>query len=170
MANEAAGSRELSRIVAETLAGRYESIRQRVHKLVDPLSTDQLWRRPFSFGNTLGHLLLHLTGNLRYYIGAQIVGTGYVRDRPKEFTDAAGQPHAEVLRAFDEAIALAIAAVRAQSSTDWAAPYHAVGEEGIANRFEILLSCAAHADHHLGQMIYIRMQLDLDAGASQSPR
>jgi uncharacterized damage-inducible protein DinB len=164
MANEAAASQDLSRIVAETLARRYERIRQRVHKIVEPLSTEQLWRRPFPFGNSLGHLLLHLTGNLRYYIGTQIAGTGYVRDRPKEFTDTAGRLRDEVLAAFDQAIALAVKTVRAQSPKDWAAPYQAVGEEGIANRFEILLSCAAHADHHLGQMIYIHMQLDLGTG------
>ena len=166
MANEVSASQELSRVVAETLAGRYERIRQRVHKLVEPLSTEQLWRRPFPFGNSLGHLLLHLTGNLHYYIGAQIAGTGYVRDRPKEFTDTAARPRDEVLAAFDEAIALAAMTVRAQSPKDWAAPYWAVGEEDVANRFEILLSCAAHADHHLGQMIYIRIQLGLDAGAA----
>jgi len=170
MANEAAAARDLSGIVAEALARRYERVRQRVHGLLEPLSTEQLWHRPFPFGNSLGHLLLHLTGNLRYYIGAQIAGTGYVRDRPKEFTDATGRARDEVLAAFDEAVALAIATVRAQSPTDWAAAYQAVGEEGVASRFEMLLGCAAHADHHLGQMIYIRMQLDRDAGAARETR
>jgi hypothetical protein len=35
-----------------------------------------------------GHLPLHLTGNLNYYIGAQIAATGYVRDRDREFTES----------------------------------------------------------------------------------
>jgi hypothetical protein len=45
---------------------------------VDPLSNEHLSRNPHSYGNSAGHLLLHLTGHLNYYIGAQIAATGYV--------------------------------------------------------------------------------------------
>ncbi len=48
---------------------------------------DQLWTKPFAFGNSIGHLVLHLTGNLNHYVGALVAGTGYVRDREHEFTD-----------------------------------------------------------------------------------
>src|SRR5215218_2086046 len=74
--NETAG---LSGLVGHSLSQHYERVRTRIHALVAPLSTDQLWTRPYPYGNSVGHLLLHLTGNLSYYIGAQIAGTGYVR-------------------------------------------------------------------------------------------
>jgi len=77
----------LSSLMGRSLSSQYDRVRRKVHDLVEPLSDDQLWRRPFPYGNSVGHLLLHLTGNLSYYIGTQIAGTGYVRDRPKEFAD-----------------------------------------------------------------------------------
>lgn len=153
----------LSSVVARSLADHYERVRLRVHALVDGLSTEQLWRRPFPFGNSVGHLLLHLTGNLSYYIGAQIAGTGYVRDRPKEFADPSGRPKDEVLRAFDQAVAMVRSTLAAQSAPDLGRPYSAVGAEDIKDRFAMFLRCASHADHHAGQMIYLCKQLALPA-------
>jgi uncharacterized damage-inducible protein DinB len=146
---------DLSGVVSQGLAGCYERLERKVHGLVEPLSEEDLWRRPFGFGNSVGHLLLHLTGNLRYYIGAQIAGTGYVRDRPREFTEAARPPKDEVVRQFDDALALVIATLAAQSAADWGAPCSAVGAEDVTHRFGMFLRSAAHADHHVGQMIYL---------------
>ena len=44
-----------------------------------------LWREIPGVANVGGSLVLHLTGNLQHYFGAQLTGTGYVRDRPAEF-------------------------------------------------------------------------------------
>jgi hypothetical protein len=86
------GAEELSAIVSRSLQAEYESVRVKVHGLVQGLSTDQLWQRPYSYVNSVGHLLLHLTGNLSYYIGAQIAGSGYVRNRPWSFRTRRGGP------------------------------------------------------------------------------
>jgi uncharacterized damage-inducible protein DinB len=150
---------ELSGTVASGFARYYQEVRRRVHELVDPLTTEQLWRRPYPYGNSVGHLLLHLTGNLSYYIGAQIAGTGYVRDRPREFTDDSGRPKEEVLGAFDGAVATVAAAIERQSAADWSAPYAADREEDAGDRFTIVLRCAAHAYHHVGQIIYLCKEL-----------
>ncbi len=71
----------LHAIIANGLAERYTYLADRVRELAAPLSEEQLWQKPFPFGNSFGHLVLHLTGNLNYYIGAEVAGTGYVRDR-----------------------------------------------------------------------------------------
>lgn len=151
----------LSTLVHQSLATHYERVRRRVRALVEPLSTEQLWRRPFPYGNSVGHLLLHLTGNLNYYVGAQIAGTGYVRDRPREFNDTAHRPPVEVLRDFDQAVDMVLATLAAQREGDWHAPYQGVGADDAADRLTILLRCAAHADHHAGQMIYLCKQIAL---------
>ena len=132
-----------------------------MHALVEPLSTEQLWRRPFPYGNSVGHLLLHLTGNLSYYIGTQIAGTGYVRDRPREFSDTSHRPKDDVLRDFDGAVEIVLATLTAQGQADWSAPYRGVGAEDVTDRLSIFLRCAAHADHHAGQMIYLCKQITL---------
>jgi len=152
----------LSSLVGRSLSSQYERVRGRVRALVEPLSTEQLWRRPYPYGNSVGHLLLHLTGNLSYYIGAEIAGTGYVRDRPKEFADPSRRPREEVLRDFDRAVDMVLATLSAQREEDWRAPYNAVGAEGVSDRLTMFVRCAAHADHHAGQMIYLCKQLARD--------
>jgi uncharacterized damage-inducible protein DinB len=154
-----------SAVVAQGLAEQYERVRRKVHALVDGLETDQLWQRPFPYGNTVGHLLLHLTGNLRYYIGAEIAGTGYVRDRPREFADTSRRSKDDVLEDFDDAVAMVLSTLAAQAASDWRRPLSAVGAEDVRDRFGMFLRCAAHADHHAGQIIYLCRQLALQAPA-----
>jgi uncharacterized damage-inducible protein DinB len=153
-----------STLVGRGLAGQFTRVRDKIHALVDPLTTEQLWTRPYPYGNSIGHLLLHLTGNLNYYIGARITGTGYIRDRPLEFADPSRRPRAAVLADFDRAIDMVLEALKVQRDDDWAAPFSGVGAEDIGDRFAMFLRCAAHADHHHGQIIYLRKQLDLVGG------
>jgi uncharacterized damage-inducible protein DinB len=151
----------LSTLVGQSLSAHYDRVRRKVHGLVEPLSDEQLWRRPFAFGNSVGHLLLHLTGNLNYYVGAQIAGSGYVRDRPREFADPSRRPKDEVLQDFDRAVDMVLATLAAQREDDWRAPYSGVGAEDVADRLAMFLRCATHADHHTGQMIYLCKQITL---------
>jgi uncharacterized damage-inducible protein DinB len=149
---------ELRKVVAEGLANEYREIQKAVHKWVDPLSTEQIWTNPFAFGNTIGHLLLHLTGNLSHYVGAEIARTGYVRNRPLEFTDDTRRSKDDVLRAFDQAVAMVLETIGAQSEEDWCTPYTAAGHDA-ADRFSIVMHCATHLNHHLGQIIVVARQL-----------
>ena len=63
---------ELTKTVENGLAAYYEYIAMHLHKWVNPLSNEQFWRKPYPYGNSVGHLVLHLTGNLNYYIGARV--------------------------------------------------------------------------------------------------
>jgi len=144
------------------LAAYFENIAAKLHKRVDPLSDQQFWRNPYPYGNGIGHLLLHLTGNLNYYIGAQIAATGYVRNRDREFTEADRPSKEEVVRKFDDAIKLVVDTIRKQSPENWSAAYSAERSKE-KNRFAIVLSCAAHADHHIGQIIYLSTELTSQA-------
>jgi len=145
---------DLSQTMASTMAARYVKLAGWVRELAAPLSEEQFWAKPFAFGNSFGHLVLHLMGNLNYYIGAQIAGTGYVRDRPREFTDAAPPSKAGALKTFDDAIAMVVETIQSQSAEDWTKPYAATGAEA-KDRFEIVLHCATHLHHHIGQMVYM---------------
>lgn len=147
-----------SSVVASSLANYYRMIHRRVRELTDPLTTEQLWIRPYAYGNSIGNLILHLTGNLNYYIGAQIGGTAYIRQRPLEFSNT-GIPKNDVLREFDKVIDLVIVTIAKQSDEDWAAPFSGELESESKNRFSAFLACAGHAYHHVGQMIYLQKQL-----------
>lgn len=151
-------------VVNQGFADYYEMVRAKIHDLVEPLDEAQIWRRPYQYGNSVGNLLLHLTGNLSYYIGAQIANTGYVRHRDLEFTDT-GKPKEQLLRDFDRVIDLVIAAAQKQSADDWAAAYTAEREPESVNRFAAFLRCAGHAYHHVGQIIYLQRELLLAKSA-----
>ena len=150
---------ELSESVGAAFASEYRNRAVELHKWVDPLSDEQFWRNPFSHGNSVGHLVLHLTGNLNYYVGARIAGTGYIRNRDLEFSETRMTPKADVLRKFDEVIATAIAAIETQTEADWTAPYTAEREPDSKNRVTQFLRCASHLYHHVGQIIYLSREL-----------
>lgn len=148
---------DLKSRIAIDLTARYNKLAGWLRDLAAPLSEEQFWAKPFPFGNSFGHLVLHLTGNLNYYIGAQIAGTGYVRNRPLEFSDVTLLPKAVVLQKFDQAIEMVVATITSQTAEDWSKEYSAVGAEA-RDRFEIVLQCATHLHHHIGQMMYLGFQ------------
>ncbi len=149
---------DLKSTIASSLATRYKKLAAVLHELAEPLSDEQFWAKPFAFGNSFGHLTLHLTGNLNYYIGAQIAGTGYLRDRPLEFSEATRPSKADVLKKFDQAIAMVIDAINSQSAEDWSKEYTATGADA-RDRFDMVLQCATHLHHHIGQMMYLGFEL-----------
>src|ERR1700736_3705197 len=129
--------------LSSVLTDRYTTNAARVREVAVSLTDAQFWQKPFPFGNSLGHLVLHLTGNLNYYIGAQIAKTGYVRDRPREFTDPNPPSKDEALKRFDDAVAMVVRTVQSQSAQDWAADYSGVGANAL-NRLDMVMQCAAH--------------------------
>jgi hypothetical protein len=148
---------DLHSTLAAALIDRYTKNAARVHELAAPLADSQFWQMPFSYGNSFGHLVLHLTGNLNYYIGTQIAQTGYVRDRPREFNDPNPPSKEDALKLFDEAVDMVLITIHAQSPEDWTAEYSGVGTDA-RTRFDIALICTAHMQHHIGQMIYLNYE------------
>lgn len=140
--------------VSSVLADRYAANAARVRELAAPLTNSQFWQKPFPFGNSFGHLVLHLTGNLNYYIGAQMANTGYVRDRAREFNDPNPPSKEEALKHLDEAVAMVQRTMHSHSADDWSSEYSAVGTTA-PNRLAMMVQCAAHMQHHIGQMIYL---------------
>ena len=150
---------DLSSTIASDLASSYEYISAHTHKWVDPLTEDQFWRNPYTYGNSAGHLILHMTGNLNYYIGARVVESGYIRNRDREFAETEKPDKAKVLQAFDQTISMVVATIRKQKAEDWLAPYSGEREPEAAERFMIFLRCAGHAYHHVGQLIFLNKEL-----------
>jgi uncharacterized damage-inducible protein DinB len=150
---------DLPSILQSALLSEYRNRTEELHRSVDPLSQEQFWTNPFRFGNSVGHLLLHLTGNLRYYIGTQIANTGYLRNRDLEFSDPAKHPKDQVVARFDRTIDMVVATLEAQSAADWTRAYSAEREPQAKDRCTVFLRCASHLYHHVGQINYLSRQL-----------
>jgi hypothetical protein len=94
-----------------------------------------------------------------------VAENGYVRHRDREFTEPEKLEKAKVMAAFDETIAMVVATLRDQKAEDWQASYSAEREPGADERFMIFLRCAAHAYHHVGQLIFLSKELAKQAAA-----
>ena len=155
--------------IATDFAQFYREKAAKIYELLAPLTDEQRWIRPYPYGNSIGHLMLHLTGNLNYYIGTEIVKTGYVRDRPLEFSDPTHHSKDQILRNFAQAISLVEAALGAQSVEDWSGAYSGKGLEQAKDRFYVFLNCVSHLGHHTGQIIYLCKELERQAASANAP-
>ncbi len=114
-----------------------------------------LWAKSGSIANSGGTLCVHLCGNLRAFIGHQVGGFDYVRDREFEFS---GTPvdRSELLEWIAE-------------TREWVeSSLSNLSEEKLPNDFPIqpfkykltyqnfLLHLQGHLNYHLGQINYHR--------------
>ncbi len=134
--------------LTEALEEQHRAVRQ----VVDGLSDQELWARPVEPGNSVGHLVLHLTGNLNHFVGAQLGGTGYVRDREREFTETRPPSRAELLGRLDDAVATFRRVVANLRDEQLTAPHPEARFGTVAAALAHLL---AHFALHRGQMSYI---------------
>jgi uncharacterized damage-inducible protein DinB len=68
------------------------------------LPDDVVWRRSDEQSNSIGNLLVHLTGNIRQWIVEGVGGTPIERDRPSEFSRRAGGNATELLNELARAV------------------------------------------------------------------
>src|SRR5436853_1859330 len=110
-------------VVTTGLSRHLEQLRDAVRQTVEPLTDAELWAKPVDPGNSVGHLILHLTGNLNHFVGAQLGGTGYRRDREREFTEAQPPAKAVILANLADAIRMFRRVVGGLSAEQLVAPY-----------------------------------------------
>ncbi len=114
-----------------------------------------LWAERPGLPNTGGNLALHLTGNVRHFIGMTLGSSGYVRNRDHEFAARAGS-RAELQAQIAAAKAEVAAALAALPESRLAEPFPAaVGGVTLPTRM-FLLHLATHFTFHLGQIDYHR--------------
>ena len=79
------------------------------------------WALPTGAPNSGGTLVLHITGNLRHFIGAGLGNTGYVRNRDAEFSTRSGS-RAELAALVDAAAADVAVGLSAATDASLGAP------------------------------------------------
>jgi len=68
------------------------------------LGVEQIWSRPNEHTNSIGNLILHLTGNVRQWIVAGLGGESFERDRPAEFAERGPLPTDEIVKALTNVV------------------------------------------------------------------
>jgi uncharacterized damage-inducible protein DinB len=153
---------DMTALARTALIEELEKLRDQVRDLAEPLSEQEFWTRPFDPGNSVGHLVLHLTGNLNHFVGAQLGKSGYVRDREREFTETQLPSKAEALQKLDEAVTVFRKSVSSLDSEQLAAP-HPEARLGIV--MNALIHLLGHFALHRGQMSYIVRLVKKDLGS-----
>ena len=143
----------LAATVVDEYVRYYRHLATRVEQAVRSLPKEKLWVKPFPFGNDVGHLVLHLTGNLNHFVGAVLGGGDYVRDRDREFLEEARPDAAVVLADFQKAIDLVARTIASLDAAVLAKPVST--RLPIETTFGLLLVCASHLNNHVGQMSYL---------------
>ncbi|HLP30065.1 MAG TPA: DinB family protein [Geothrix sp.] len=125
-----------------------------------------LWRTLPGIANSAGNLALHVTGNLRHFVGAVLGGTGYVRHRDLEFSTREGT-RAEVVAGLEAALAEVEACLPALRAEALAAPYPVAVSGHRPTTGLLLVHLETHLAFHLGQAGYLRRALTGVAGATE---
>lgn len=114
-----------------------------------------LWKTSGEITNSAGNLTLHLTGNLKHFIGAVLGGSGFVRDRDEEFSSE-GVSRAEMLADIDTTAAVLKATLEKLTDEDFAKTYpiEVFGRPMTTGFF--LTHLTTHFNYHLGQINYHR--------------
>jgi uncharacterized damage-inducible protein DinB len=144
-------------LAKSALAEELENLRDEVRGLVQPLSDQQLWAKPTDPGNSVGHLILHLSGNLNHFVGATLGGTGYVRDRNREFTEGRPPARQDLMKGLDDAVAMFRRVVGGLDEKRLSAPHP---DDKSRTVYRTLVRLVAHFALHRGQMSYIVRMLE----------
>jgi hypothetical protein len=114
-----------------------------------------LWKTAPGVTNAAGTLTLHLEGNLREYIGRQLGGIEYARDRPLEFSQR-GVEQRELVARIGAVRDMVPRVIEALSEEQLAATYpeQVLGVAITTRQFVIHLN--GHLNYHLGQIDYLR--------------
>ena len=119
-----------------------------------------IWQTTGQISNTAGNLTLHLLGNLNTYIGAVLGGTGYVRDRPAEFS-LKNIPRESLLEQIDALLIILKTTLEKLSDTAFEEEYPLLVLEEKTSTAYFLVHLTTHLAYHLGQINYHRRLLDV---------
>ncbi|WP_424952073.1 DinB family protein [Deinococcus sp.] len=138
-------TRDLNKVIAEVEAYPTE---------------DSLWQVTGQIANPAGNLALHLVGNLSQFVGDDLGGVPYERDRPAEFS-LRDVPRAELITGLQHTRDLTSQTLAKldDASLSRVHPRQLPGfPEGMSSRF-FLIHLYGHLNYHLGQINYHRRLL-----------
>jgi septum formation protein len=125
---------------------------------------EAIWSHPPGTPNPAGTLALHLSGNLRHFLGAVLGNDGYQRDRAREF-EARGLPLSTLLEEVEAAREVAVQVLAALDPAALARPWPGPlpsppgGPGGPVSTEAFLLHLLSHLAYHLGQVDQHRRSL-----------
>jgi uncharacterized damage-inducible protein DinB len=150
--------RSLNDVTLEALRSRIvRIIPAQIKSCVEELSDEQLWWRPNEQANSIGNLILHLSGSMRHYLSRGVGGIDYTRDRPSEFAERGPIPRTQLLSIFDETIEQADRVLGSFDTSRFLEPTEE--QNYVPTIFDLIYNISIHLATHAGQIVYVTKML-----------
>ena len=125
----------------------------KIERCVEKLTDEQVWWRPNPESNSIGNLLLHLSGNARQWIVSGLGGATDKRQRQSEFDERRIIPRDELLRILRTTVADVDDVLARFDPARLPDSYPIQGTEATA--LAAIFHVTEHFSMHAGQVIYI---------------
>ena len=151
----------MSKTIINTLKKLFERDLEKLKQEIELYGIESnLWKTEGNIANSAGNLCLHLLGNLNTYIGAEIGGTGYIRNRPEEFS-LKDIPRAELIQRIDSTIYQINESLEQLKEKNLEEEYPLLVLESKTSYLFFLIHLTTHLNYHLGQINYHRRLIDV---------
>lgn len=117
------------------------------------LSDAELWHRVNEHTNSVGNLLLHLSGNVRQWIVGGLGGERFDRNRPAEFAARGPLPRVATVGTLDNTVRAALRIIATLDAAALQRQYtiQGYGVSGVAVVFHVV----EHFSFHSGQIVHM---------------
>ena len=136
-------------------------------RCVGLLNDADLWRRANEHTNSVGNLVLHLTGNVGQWILGGLGGGPIARDRSAEFAERGPLPGAEIASKLQSNVDAAVRII-GQLAVGRLLAHHEIQGYKVSG-LVVVFHVVEHFAGHAGQIVHITKTLrDLDLSAYDS--
>lgn len=133
----------------------------KIERCLGLLNDQQIWWRSNEQSNSIGNLLLHLSGNVRQWIVCGLGAAADARDRDSEFAQRDAIPRAALFDNLKRTVEEAVAVLASLDSDALLAKHRIQGLEVSA--LEAILHVVEHFSMHAGQIILLaKMYSEVD--------
>ena len=129
----------------------------RVERCLEQLTDEDVWQRANDASNSIGNLILHLSGNVQQWIIGGVGNLPYHRDREHEFGETGGFTRAELLARLKETLAKADEALANVGLSSLLERREIQGNDVTV--MEAILRIVQHFALHTGQIMLLTKQL-----------
>lgn len=129
----------------------------KIERCLDQLSDSQIWWRTHEEGNSIGNLMLHLSGNARQWIAGGVGGASDHRVRQEEFDRREAIPRAELLDLLRATLAEADGVLARLDAATLLEPRQIQGHDVTV--LEAIYHVVEHFAMHTGQIILLTKML-----------
>src|SRR4051812_9432669 len=114
-----------------------------IRSVLDSATEEQLWWRPNEKSNSIGNLILHVSGSLDHFLNRGIGGIPYDRDRDGEFAARGPLSKAQLLERLDGMVG------RAETTLAGLSSDRLMGPSADSDRYEYIIDDLINIATHL---------------------